>query len=86
MKIPKLRKGDAIEVVWIDAHFRQEAGWAEESDFEGADPVLIKSICQYVSQDRQYLNTVADRSETDPAGVMRDLRIPKGCIQSIRKL
>ena len=86
MKIPRLKKGDAIEIEWIDAHFRSDPGWCDEEEFIDAEPVVIKSVCQYVSRDRDYINTVSDRSGTDPVGVMRDLRIPKGCIVSLRKL
>lgn len=86
MKIPRLKHGDSIEVVWIDAHFRTDKGWMDEGEVSEDIPVYIRSVCQFRSLDKEYLNTVADISDTEPEGVMRDLRIPLGCIKSIRKL
>jgi len=85
MKIPRLKLGDAIEVIWLDSHFRAEPGWTTEGDIDDGQGVTIRSVCIYIGKDKDYLHTVADRSE-DMSGVMRDLKIPVGCIKSIRKL
>jgi len=85
MRIPRLKRGDAIEVIWIDAHYEQK-GWINEHEFEDNFSTVIRSVCQYYGQDDQYLVTAADRSVEKLSGIMRDLRIPKGCIKSIRRL
>ena len=85
MKIPRLSLGDAIEVIWPDAHFRAEPGWSAEEDIDDGQGVTIRSVCIYIGKDKDYLHTVADRSE-DADGVMRDLKIPIGGIKSIRRL
>ena len=85
MKIPKLKLGDAIEVLWIDSHFRAEPGWTSESEIDDGNEVVIRSVCIYIGRDKDYLHTVADRSE-DMSGVMRDLKVPRGCCKAIYKL
>ena len=85
MTIPRtLKPGDAIEVIWLDSHFN-EAGWQSEGDIGTGEDVTIRSVCIYVGRDRNYIHTVADRSEKLD-GVMRDLKIPRGCIQTVRRL
>lgn len=86
MKLPRLKPGDAIEAIWIDSHFRADKGWMDAEEIMETQDVTIRSVCQYAAKDKEYLYTVADRSEGDPAGVMRDLKIPKGCIKSVRRL
>ncbi len=86
MKIPTLKAGDAIEVIWIDSHFVGDKGWmSKEEAVDETREIIIRSVCQYLAKDKQYLYTVADRSQTDD-GVMRDLKVPLGCIKSIRRL
>ena len=85
MNIPDLERGDAIEVVWIDAHFENK-GWINEDEFEDNLSTVIRSVCQYYGRDEEYLITVADRSIEKLSGIMRDLRIPLGCIKAVRKL
>jgi len=84
MKIPKLKNGDAVEVYWLDSHFMGD-GWKSEEDITGKGEFTIRSVCIYIGKDKEYVHTVADRCETE-SGVMRDLKIPIGCIQSIAKL
>jgi len=84
MKIPRLKPGDAIEVRWLDSHFRGE-GWMGEGEITEGEMFVIRSVCIYMGRDSHYINTVADRCETEE-GVMRDLKIPIGCIKSIRKI
>ena len=86
MRLPKLKRGDAILVEWIDAHFRSDAGWCDEDEFLGLSPVIITSVCHFVKKDKDYLYTVSDRSQTEPVGIMRDLRIPIGCLRRVTKL
>lgn len=80
-----LKVGDAIEVIWFDSHF-QAAGWKEERELAEAVEMTIRSVCIFVGRDKRYIHTVADRSQEDPAGVLRDLKIPIGCIKSVRRL
>lgn len=86
MRLPRLKPGDAIEVIWIDSHYQAEKGWMAESDLSEAGEITVRSVCQYISKDKQYLYTVADRSIEQPAGVMRDLKIPLGCVKNVSKL
>jgi hypothetical protein len=84
MKLPRLKIGDAIEVMWLDSHFQGD-GWKGEGDLEADSEFVIRSVCIYIGRDKLYINTVADRCEVED-GVMRDLKIPIGCIKAIRKL
>ena len=84
MKIPRLKIGEAIEVKWLDSHFLGE-GWKGEGDLNDGREFVIRSVCQYMGRDRVYLHTVADRCAVED-GVMRDLKIPIGCITGIRRL
>ena len=86
MRLPKLKRGDAILVEWIDAHFRSDAGWCDEDEYIELEPVTITTVCQYIMRDKDYIYTVADRSQTEPIGIMRDLRIPIGCLRKVEKL
>ena len=81
----KLRRGDAIEVRWIDSHYAA-AGWMDESDLD-CPPMVIRSVCIFIGRDKHCIHTAADRSEAliNP-GIMRDLKIPRGCLKEIRKL
>jgi len=83
-KLPTLKIGDAIECIWLDSHFNP-AGWQDEDDIKDDTQVTIRSVCIYIGRGNGYIRTVADRSEAMD-GIMRDLRIPVGCIQSIRRL
>jgi hypothetical protein len=82
MKLPKLKVGTAIKVVWLDSHFH-EKGWMAEDELDDGYRVEITSICQYMGIDDDYLHTAADRGDF---GILRDLKIPLGCIQRIRIL
>jgi predicted DNA-binding ArsR family transcriptional regulator len=84
MKIPRFKPGDAIEIIWTDSHYLDK-GWMDEVDAMGSADVTIRSVCQYLSRDKTYICTVSDRSEAMD-GVMRDLKIPIGCIKQIRRL
>ena len=86
MRLPKLKRGDAILVEWTDASFREDAGWFDENEFLELPPVIITSVCHFVKKDKDYLYTVSDRSKTEPVGIMRDLRIPIGCIKQVKKI
>lgn len=86
MRLPKLKRGDAILVEWTDASFRENAGWCDENKFLELPPVIITSVCHFVKKDKDYLYTVSDRSQTEPVGIMRDLRIPIGCLRRVTKL
>lgn len=85
MKLPRLKVGDAIEVIWIDSHYRADKGWMSEEDVDDGNMVTIRSVCIYIGKDADYLHTVSDRSE-DMSGVMRDLKLPIGCLKAITKL
>ena len=90
IEIPVFKIGDPIEVIWIDAHFQAGKGWISEEELRSVKMIAIRSICQFFDKDENYLFTVADRSQEEgdeiARGVMRDLKIPLGCIISIRKL
>ncbi|HNQ97807.1 MAG TPA: hypothetical protein PKH81_06930 [Treponemataceae bacterium] len=86
MRLPKLKRGDAILVEWIDAHFLSDAGWRDEAEYVELEPITITTVCQFIMRDRDYIYTVADRSKTEPIGIMRDLRIPIGCLRRVTKL
>lgn len=92
MKIPvnKIKRGDAVVIIWIDAHYSGDKGWQEEVEFmDKRDGMEIKSVCQFLGHDEEYVYTAADRSvegEKYERGIMRDFKIPIGCIKKMRRL
>lgn len=89
MKLPRLTVGDMIEVYWTDSHFCGESGWKSIEEMEdGGREVTIKSVCMYMGRHKKYIYSVSDKSTDEEleTGVMRDLKIPIGCITEIYKL
>ena len=84
-KIPRLKPGDAIEIIWIDSH-SMVGTWQDASEVMCQPEFTIRSVCQYLGRDKDFITTVADRSPEQPDGVMRDMKIPRGCIKRVKKL
>ena len=89
MKIPKLKPGDAVEVVWLDSNVPDGGGWRKESAFiSDTSHLEIESACFLIKKDKEYIYTASDRFRGDEfiKSINRCLKIPLGCIKSIRRL
>ena len=89
MKIPKLKPGDAIEVVWIDACSHDNGEWIVEDEYTERDGgMLINSVGIYLQTKGECVMFAGDRHVKDGfrTRVARCFDIPLGCVKSIRRL
>lgn len=89
MKIPRLRVGDLIEVVWVDANSPHPSVWINLSDLIERDPAMrIRSAGYFVDRRDGYLAMAGDRSDSEDYedAVNRVFFIPVGCIEGVRKV
>jgi len=87
MKIPKLKQGDAVEVIWIDTQTPKESGWmgAEEYTAFRSAPMKMRNIGIYREHDKEYLG-LCGCMDVDGEETTLIMAIPLGCIKSIRRL
>ncbi len=82
MKLPRLRQGDMIEVVWTDACVHKDGGWM--MDDEETDELIVVTLGFYHSKTKELLKMYASSTGNGLQGLRID--IPVGCINSISKL
>ena len=87
MKIPRLKPGDAIEVIWIDACVHSGGGWMALDEFTGCEPLEIRTVSIFVERTDEVLKLAADYidDEDNPMRCGRSQDIPLGCIKSVRR-
>ena len=56
------------------------------SIFINDTPIYTRSARNVTGDIGQKIHTYSDRSQTEPVGIMRDLRIPIGCLRRVTKL
>ena len=88
MKIPTLKEGDAVLVIWQDAFEDEEVGWHEVSAFPFEKKLLGARVKQAgiflrITQDMMYLAEAYIARDAQVAGVSA---IPVGCILRIKKI
>jgi len=76
-----LKKGNKIEVIWIDAH--QEVGWLDEKDAEVFPLAECRSMGYFINDTGKAFR-IADSLSIDKTCTV--LAIPKGCIEKISLL
>ena len=89
MKIPKLKPGDAIEVIWMDANSPKEVVWQTVSDFISDSPKMeIISRGTFITKRKGYIRIAGEISSSDDYAdvVNRVFNIPLGTIKKIRRL
>ena len=89
MKIPKLKPGDAVEVVWLDANSPKDSVWQTVSGFMADSPKMeIISRGSFVEKRKGYIRIAGEISSSEDYEdvVNRVFNIPIGCIMSIRRL
>ena len=77
----KLKKGDIVEIIWLDSHTPADTVWMTKEDhLEWAkdNECEVCSVGYYVSEDKTYIHLVADMTEI---GILRPFNIAKGCIK-----
>jgi hypothetical protein len=63
MKTPKLKKYDAVEILWQDSNIPQQSGWQTEEEYadwcKGAG-IMVLSRGTYISQYDDFINLIGD--------------------------
>lgn len=91
MKLPKLTKGEMVEIVWCDANIPIEPGWMSEQEHKEwakAAGSGVRSVGIYILQDKDFISIVGDTESEECADIsyLRPLNIAKGFIRSINIL
>ena len=82
MKIPKLKKYDAVRVKWLDS-YAPEGSWHDEGEIDTSHGVEIESVGYYLEKSQDWLAVCMGYH----SGGIHDLfYIPLGCIREIIKL
>lgn len=91
MRIPRIKKGQAIEVLWEDTHIPGVPGWMSESEHaewvENAGS-LVRSVGIYVGKGRSFLQLVGDCDAEDSGekNYLRPINIGIGFIRKVNIL
>ncbi|MFB3926222.1 MAG: hypothetical protein ACE14T_09220 [Syntrophales bacterium] len=82
--INKLKKGQTIDVIWLDAFSSTNVGWKTSND-EIVKVMPISSLGRFWSVDAEYLMLVACLSIHPEVETIysRELKIPLGCIKEL---
>lgn len=81
MKMPRLGKGDRIEVVWED--IVSDSSWQSDDAAAKAETCTCHTIGYYVNHDKRVLRIATSYNAEKQCSV--DV-IPRGCITSVSKL
>jgi hypothetical protein len=87
MRLPKLKSGDAIEVIWIDTQTPKVSGWMTIDEYMAfrSMPMTMKSVGIFVENDNDYIG-LCGCMDVDGDESTLIMAIPIGCIKSIRRL
>jgi len=91
MKIPRLKKGQIVEVLWEDTHIPQNPGWmteAEHSEWATQAGSLVQSVGVFVGKDKNFIRLIGDRDADDASEMnyLRPINIGRGFIREIHVL
>lgn len=93
MKIPKLTKGDLVEIIWSDTNVPTEPGWMtqqELSSFLNSRGGLVQSVGIYNgrSKNKKYIQLVGDTDGDDvpDKSALRTINIAIGYILHVYQL
>ena len=85
----KLKPGDAVEVVWLDANSPKDSVWQTVSGFMADSPKMeIISRGSFVEKRKKYIRIAGEISSSEDYEdvVNRVFNIPIGTIKKIRRL
>ena len=89
MKIPRLKIGDAIEIIWVDASLHENGMWMDEDELLSRDmgmPVVTRGT--FIRKNTDGI-TICGLRHTKPGyetKIAPGFDIPIGCIKEIHKL
>jgi hypothetical protein len=88
MKIPKLKKGDIYEIIWIDNNVMNQIGWIEWDELlkfaKDNTDAFIRSVGILHDHDKIFVTLVGDLDLDTSRATMRVIKILKTCICHIR--
>ena len=79
----RLKKGDIVEIIWIDAWCPDIKGWITVHESEELE---IKTVGIFWEQNKEYIYTYGSMSTSEQftTTLGNPFNIPKGCIKSLR--
>lgn len=93
MKIPRLTKGDLVEIIWSDTNVPEEPGWMTEKElsaFLNSGGGLVQSVGIYNgrSKNKKYIQLVGDTDADDQPdkSALRTINIAIGYILHVYQL
>lgn len=91
MRIPKLKKFTAVEVIWEDSNIPTEPGWMSEdehTDWIGSAGSVVRTVGVYISHNKSFINLVGDCDYEDVPSptYLRPINIGLGFIKEIHVL
>ena len=87
-KLPKLKEGDLIEVIWFDAFTEESNPWTSPDDAKSVNRLIAYSVGFFVTIKKDLIRIVADRLAEcgNIICINRWMTIPLGCVIKVRKL
>ncbi len=90
MKLPKLKEGDRILVIWVDSFTPTHSDWMDSDDLDEhlGTCVEICTLGTYVRNDKNFIHLCASVAKVDGEimGYLNPMTIPVGCITKVKKL
>jgi hypothetical protein len=93
MKIPKMKKGDCVYIVWNDTHTQKDNSWLTMPEYDNwcKNGATVKSIGFFMKQDKNFIRIVGDiegdiEGETEDSHICRQITIGNGLIKEIKVL
>ena len=80
----KIRKGDLVQVLWLDAGSPATPSWIEEEEAGGIDLVSCESVGWVVNHTSKKIVLAAARTEYQDVNSVQ--MIPMGCVTSIQRM
>lgn len=88
-KKPSIRRGDAIEVLWVDSATHEGGSWMSEDEFlEREEAQEIRTVGIFLTRRKGLVKLCGDFSDREGyvTKIGRCHEIPLGCIKNVRKL
>lgn len=88
MGCPKIKKGNLIEVVWLDSYTEEANCWVTPREAGHSELVVARSVGYYIGKAKGLIRLAADQlyEEDKVTRVNRLMAIPRGCVTEIRRL
>ncbi len=84
-KLPRLKKGQIVEILWEDTHIPQVPGWMTEEEHQqwSEGGALVRSVGIYVGKDKDFIRLVGDSDTESTCSYLRPINIGCGYIRNI---